>query len=415
MNPILAEILSTPWLISNERSTAYASVLLSLIKGESISEGDSAIARERNRSYVISASGDQKQRFGFSDNNIPEGSVAVIPIRSEILKYDQPCGPRGTQSILTDVKSADQNPNIKRIVLVVDSPGGQVTGTDLLAEAIRNSTTPIVAYIEGMAASAAYWIISGATKIIASSDLDRIGSIGTMLMVEDLKPSLEAMGVKFHEVYASLSVDKNKDFNEVLDGNYESYQKNVLDVINSKFLSSIKSNRPKVEDSTLTGKIYFAPQAIALGLIDEIGSLDHAITLSDSIANEKNIQSSNHETQNPEPMKIKMNWKAITSFFKMDPSNLEAQELTDEKLQQINDHLATVTTRNEELVRDLAAEKSALIAEKAAHATTLSELEALRSEDAGAETVAKKAADKISSAVEPAVFAHDKIADEFCA
>jgi len=50
-----------------------------------------------------------------------------------------------------------------------------------------------VAYIEGMAASAAYWIISGASKIIASSDLDRIGSIGTMLMVEDLQPSLEAM------------------------------------------------------------------------------------------------------------------------------------------------------------------------------------------------------------------------------
>ena len=88
--------------------------------------------------------------------------------------------------------------------MVVDSPGGQVTGTDLLAEAIKNSATPIVAYIEGMAASAAYWIISGASKIVASSDLDRIGSIGTMLMVEDLKPFFEAQGVKFHEVYASL-------------------------------------------------------------------------------------------------------------------------------------------------------------------------------------------------------------------
>ena len=259
MNPILAEIFSGAWLISNERSAAYASILLSLIKGENFSEGDSAIARERNRSYVISGACDQKQRFGFSDTNIPEGSVAVIPIRSEILKYDQPCGPRGSQSILTDVKSADQNPNIKSILLVVDSPGGQVTGTDLLADAISNSTTPVVAYIEGMAASAAYWIISGASKIIASSDLDRIGSIGTMLMVEDLKPALEAQGVKFHEVYASLSVDKNKDFNQVLDGNYEAYQKNVLDVINTKFLSSVKTNRSAVEDSTLTGKIYFAP------------------------------------------------------------------------------------------------------------------------------------------------------------
>ncbi len=408
MNPILAEIFSGAWLISNERSAAYASILLSLIKGENFSEGDSAIARERNRSYVISGAGDQKQRFGFSDTNIPEGSVAVIPIRSEILKYDQPCGPRGTQSILTDVKSADQNPNIKCILLVVDSPGGQVTGTDLLADAISNSTTPVVAYIEGMAASAAYWIISGASKIIASSDLDRIGSIGTMLMVEDLKPALEAQGVKFHEVYASLSVDKNKDFNQVLDGNYEAYQKNVLDVINSKFLSSIKTNRPAVEGSTLTGKIYFAPEAIALGLIDEIGSLDHAISLADSLTNEENIQSINHETKNSEPMKIKMTWNAIQSFFKMDPATLDAQELTDERVQQINDQLATVTARNEEL-------ESLLTAETAAKETALSDLEALRSEDAGKETVAAKAADKIAGGSDNPVFAHDKIADEYCA
>jgi len=408
MNPILAEIFSGAWLISNERSAAYASILLSLIKGESFSEGDSAIARERNRSYVISGTGDQKQRFGFSDTNIPEGSVAVIPIRSEILKYDQPCGPRGTQSILTDVKSADQNPNIKSILLVVDSPGGQVTGTDLLADAISNSTTPVVAYIDGMAASAAYWIISGASKIIASSDLDRIGSIGTMLMVEDLKPALEAEGIKFHEVYASLSVDKNKDFNQVLDGNYEAYQKNVLDVINSKFLSSVKLNRPGLEDSTLTGKIYFAPEAIALGLIDEIGSLDHAISIADSLTNEENIQSINHETKKSEPMKIKMTWKAIQSFFKMDPSNLDAQELTDERVQQINDQLATVTARNEEL-------ENLLSAETAAKETALSDLETLRLEDAGTETIAAKAADKIAGGSDNPVFAHDKIADEYCA
>ena len=202
MNPILAEILSGAWLISKERSTAYASILLSMLKGESFSDVDSAIARERNRSYVIGAMGDQPQRFGFTDTDIPEGSVAIIPIRSEILKYDQPCGPRGSQSILSDVKSADQNPNIKSIILVVDSPGGQVTGTDLLAEAICNSTTPVVAYIEGMAASAAYWIISGASKIIASSDLDRIGSIGTMLLDADKIESIADEPVYAHDKIA---------------------------------------------------------------------------------------------------------------------------------------------------------------------------------------------------------------------
>jgi ClpP class serine protease len=407
MNPILAEILSGAWLISKERSTAYASILLSMLKGESFSEVDSAIARERNRSYVIGAMGDQPQRFGFADTNIPVGSVAIIPIRSEILKYDQPCGPRGSQSILSDVKSADQNPNIKSILLVVDSPGGQVTGTDLLAEAICNSTTPVVAYIEGMAASAAYWIISGASKIIASSDLDRIGSIGTMLMVEDLQPALEAQGVKFHEIYASLSVDKNVDFNHVLDGKYESYQKNVLDVINSKFLSSIKANRSAVDDSTLTGKMYFAPEAIALGLVDEIGSLEYAITVAAALSPVTTVLSIEMQTNNPNNMKIKETWKTIQSFFKLDPLALDSQELTDERVQQINDQLGSVTLQNEQLKEQLAAEKFA-------YQMTLAELEALKQQDAATEIVAVKDADKIESIADEPVYAHDKIADEFC-
>jgi len=407
MNPILAEILSNAWLISKERSNAYASIILAMLKGVSFSSGDHSLARERNRSYVISGVGDKTQRIGFADTNIPNGSVAVIPIRSEILKYDQPCGPRGSQSILSDVKSANQNPNIKSILLVVDSPGGQVTGTDLLAEAICNSATPVVAYIEGMAASAAYWIISGASKIIASSDLDRIGSIGTMLMVEDLQPALEAQGVKFHEVYASLSIDKNADVNQVLDGNYEPYQKNVLDVINSKFLSTIKSNRPAVDDSTLTGKMYFAPDAIALGLIDEIGSLEYAIKVAAALSPVITELSIQNETKNSEPMKINNTWKAIQGFFKMDPADLEAQELTTERVQQLNDELGNVTTRNQEL-------ETLLSDEQQSHADTKATLLALQSEDAAIPIGAAKDADKIESIADEPVYAHDKIADEFC-
>ncbi len=407
MIPILSEILSNAWLISNEKSNAYASIILAMLKGESFSECDSSIARERNRSYVMNSAWDQPQRFGFADTNIPEGSVAIIPIRSEILKYDQPCGPRGSQSILSDVRSADQNPNIKSIVLVVDSPGGQVTGTDLLAEAVTTCTTPVVAYIDGMAASAAYWIISGASRIIASSDLDRIGSIGTMLMVEDLQPALEAQGVKFHEIYASLSVDKNADFNQVLDGKYESYQKNVLDVINSKFLSSIKANRTGLNESTLTGKMYFAPDAIALGLVDEIGSLEYAISVATALAPVNTILALDTQTHNLNHMKIKETWKSIQSFFKLDPANLEAQELTAERVQQLNDELGNVITRNLEL-------ETLLDDEKQSHDGTKAALLALQNEDAATQIVAAKDADKIESGADEPVYAHDKIADEFC-
>jgi protease-4 len=409
MNPILSEIFSGPWLISNERSAAYAALLLSLIKGESVSEGDFSLARERNRPYVLAGSPDNNHRCAFSDPNIPSDSVAVIPIRSEILKYDQPCGPRGTQSLLNDVKAADQNPNVSSIVLVVDSPGGQVAGTDLLAEAIKNSATPVVAFIDGLAASAAYWIISGADKIIASSDLDRIGSIGTMLMAEDLRPALEQLGVKFHEVYATLSVDKNSDVNQVLDGKYDQYRERVLDIINAKFLSTVKDYRPNLDESTLTGKIFFASQAIELGLIDQIGSLEQAIEVAVSLAEKQGVFTVETESKIQETMKMKISWKAIQNFFKMEPAAIESEELTDERIQQINDQLALVTAKNEELEQELASEKEA-------HSVTLTELNVLQGKDAGTETVAAKVADKFPGGEEEAViYAHDKIADEFCA
>ena len=106
-------------------------------------------------------------------------------------------------------------------------------------------------------------------------------------------------------------------------------------------------------------------------------------------------------------MKINNTWKAIQSFFKMDPANLEAQELTTERVQQLNDELGNVTTCNQEL-------ETLLSEEQQSHAATKATLLALQQEDAASPIVAAKDADKIESGTEEPVYAHDKIADEFC-
>jgi len=414
MNRILLDILSSVWLIDKERSGVYATILYSLLKGEAVTMEDSAVARELARSFVISASS-REERLGLKSDQIPGGSIAVIPIRSEIMKYDVPCGARGSMSIISDIKAADENSNISSILLVIDSPGGQVSGTDLLVEAIKGASKPIVAFVEGVAASAAYWIASAADKIIASSTLDRVGSIGTMLFFADLKPYYEKEGVKFHEFYATASVDKNKEFNQILDGNYEPYQKSALDKINTKFMTDVKANRPGLDESTLTGKMYFAEEAISLGLIDDIGSIEFAIQscteLSQSI----------HETSlNTEPMKMKAGWKAILSLFSIGEEQVDAEEMTVERMGELNTELETLRLRNEDLSAQLLSEQQAsatlrdnLAAERLAHSNTTTELESLRSEDGGSETVAAKHKDKIEQAAAQPVYAHDQLAAEF--
>jgi len=103
-----------------ERSTAYASILLSLIKGENFSEGDSALTRERNRSYVLSVTGDQN-----SDSDLPiPHSWRICCCHSNPFRNPQVWSALWTKRYtvhLNRCKSADQNPNIKGILLVVDS------------------------------------------------------------------------------------------------------------------------------------------------------------------------------------------------------------------------------------------------------------------------------------------------------
>ena len=406
MNRILIDILSSVWLLDKEQAGTYSAILYSLLKGNPYSEEDNSIAREKSRSFVLGASA-EGNRMNLNDDQIPQGSIVVIPIRSEIMKYDQPCGPRGSMSIMSDIQSADNNSNISSILLVIDSPGGQVTGTDLLVEAIKETSKPIVAFVEGVAASAAYWIASAADKIIASSTLDRIGSIGTMLFFADLKPFYEKEGVKFHEFYATASVDKNKDFNQILDGTYEPYQKNTLDKINNKFMSDVKANRSDLDESTLTGKMYFAEDAIANGLIDQIGSISDAIQTCIELSEPNQNTSLNTET-----MKMKTGWKAILSVLGIGEEQAEAEELTIERMGELDAELETLRSNLTNSQNQTESVRAELTAEKEAHKTTTAEFNALKKQDSGDETNTVKEKDKIETAEQP-VYAHDRAAAEF--
>lgn len=425
MNPLLKEILTSTWLIHNERKDAYAAILFSLLKGESLCADDLSEQREQNRAYVVNRSGalvGSKQRISIRADKIPAGSIAVITIRDEIFKYDQACGPRGTQSILEDIKVVEANSNIKSILLVIDSPGGQVSFTDVLADAIKNSTKPVIGYVEGMAASAAYWIVSGCNRIIASSKLDRVGAIGTMLFFADLQPAYEEMGVVFHEFYATQSIDKNQDLNDVLDGKYDAYRKNTLDVINKQFLAGVTANRPNLDPSTLTGKIYFAPDAISLGLIDEIGTLEYALEQADladqSSADEiPEVDPNNPNANTNSEDMLKITFKgALTSLKTLFAEATEETELTTDMVRMINDKLAELQTK----VTELEGEKAARIQKEEEFATLQTKFDQLQAdytklkgEDAGKETGAAKEADRIQSEpVRADNFVHNKIADK---
>ncbi len=421
MNPVLLEILKSPWLIHAEDPDVYSAMLLSLLNGNGIEEKDFSKEREQNRIYAIDPS-EPSAKVPVSTSSPQTLSVGVIPIRGEIFKYDKMCGPRGTLSIMEDFRSLENNPKIASILLVIDSPGGQVSGTGMLSQMVAQSSKPVVAFIEGLAASAAYWIASGATRIIASSDIDQVGSIGTMAQLVDLTGKLEKEGVKIHRIYATKSLDKNKDLELILKGEYAEFRKKHLDVINERFHRDILANRPGIAPDAMTGKVFFAKDAISMDLIDEIGSFGHALQVALTAEPKSKIYtSSNHE-----PMNIKMTkgWQAIASFFGFS-ENVEEKEITSEMMGQINDklvdmeskistlsiELADLKAANVQLSEDLAAvtaERDQALQDRQA---ALDEVATLKQEDGAAQTTAVKPADSFENPDPSDNYAHNKLAD----
>ncbi|RYZ63026.1 MAG: S49 family peptidase, partial [Chitinophagaceae bacterium] len=268
---VLIEAMGRPWFLEPQSAAAYAAIIHRLIAGENVSnffENEEI----KEFAFVVNASG---KRIGGIEDAADNG-VAVINLKGAVMKYDY-CGAPGTQSLMKALDAANSNPSVSGIVLQIDSPGGSVDGTQQFANAVKNSKKPVVAYINGMMASAAMWIGSAASQRIASSNTDIIGSIGTMASWADYKGAYESKGVKFHEVYATDSTQKNIGHREASQGNYEPLIKHTLDPMNNQFTAAIQANIPGVDPTVLNGAHYIATEAKKKGLVDKIGTFEQAV------------------------------------------------------------------------------------------------------------------------------------------
>jgi protease-4 len=265
-------------------------------------------------------------------------------------------------------------------MFVVDSPGGEADGTRNLSETIANLGKPTVAFIDGMAASAAYWIASAADKIVAALDTDEIGSIGTYVSFADFRDYYEQQGVKLHEVYATKSTNKNKEFKQALDGKYGPLRAQI-DVINESFIAGVKQNRKgkmdEDEEEAFTGKLYFADVAKEKGLIDEIGSFETAIeSMNDFI----NVQKSKNE--NIMKFSLAGMKESAVAFYKS-IFGAETEELTAEQVELIAEKAeasAAEVTRLTTELEAVNAEKAELIANTETVAAKVTSLEAAATE-----------------------------------
>jgi len=205
---------------------------------------------------------------------VQEDGTLYVKHHGVITQQRQVCGPMGTQQILTACKAAIAQSEVLGLILDLDTPGGQVRGTQELADFFVQLDVPKVAVV-GMCCSAGMWLASSMDKIFAAEATAEIGSIGTMASWQDFTKWREEQGITLHEVYAKTSPDKNIEFREAEKGNYEPMQDH-LTRLNAIFQAHIREQRTGVKEAALTGKTYLAEEAKAMGLIDGLGGLDAA-------------------------------------------------------------------------------------------------------------------------------------------
>lgn len=263
--------LGEPWLI---RPEAARSLL-------AIAERVEGLALEPMVERVEALNAKAGPRLpGSRSATLRAGGVAVVPVHGPIMRhagmFDDVCGVTSLEGIDRDLEAALASPDVKSVVLHVDSPGGMAADIAEMADKIRaaDAVKPVRAYVGNQCSSAAMWLASGAREVVASQTA-MLGSIGVVLTATDTKAKDEREGVKEIEIISSVSPDKRPD--PATDAGRAKLQ-SLVDRLGDEFVDGVARLRGVSRDHVLEkfgkGGQLVGRDAVAAGLADRIGSFD---------------------------------------------------------------------------------------------------------------------------------------------
>ena len=207
------------------------------------------------------------------------GNVALIPMEGVIGGDGQGLGSSAVSSkdIVGFINDADNNADVKVLLLEIDSPGGSAVASDEIAAAVKKTDKPVVALIRESGASGAYWIASAADHIIANR-MSITGSIGVISYYLEFSGLMEKYGVGYEQLIAGDHKDLGTPYRKLT-----TEEKNILQQklgrIHDFFIEEVAANR-KMEVSKVqkiaTGEFFLGEEALQLGLVDQLGGKDEA-------------------------------------------------------------------------------------------------------------------------------------------
>ncbi|MGA1979507.1 MAG: signal peptide peptidase SppA [Sedimentisphaerales bacterium] len=204
--------------------------------------------------------------------------IAVISVRG-IIDDEQ------AQDVYRQIKSAQQDKRVKGLILRVNSPGGTISGSDQISNEIRKyrkkEDKPVVAFMQGVAASGGYYVSVGCDKIVAEPTVIT-GSVGVIAGHFVLQGLLEEkLGIQPVIFKSGEKKDWPSPFRPVTEEQRQYIQDKLITPAYNRFVQIVDEGRESLTLADVKrladGSIYGAEEALSEKLIDKIGYIDEAI------------------------------------------------------------------------------------------------------------------------------------------
>jgi protease-4 len=209
-----------------------------------------------------------------SELNLATEKVAIVPIEGEIVDA------RETLDLLHRYA---KNHSVKAVVVRINSPGGAIAPSQEIYSAIRRIRAegkPVIASMDSVAASGGYYIAAACDPIVANSGTIT-GSIGVILQWFDMKELVRWAKLKPETITSGALKDAGSPYRELTDAERQYFQ-GIVTQLHQQFVRDVAEGRKskmKAEEVAriADGRIFTGDQALALKLVDQVGTIDDAV------------------------------------------------------------------------------------------------------------------------------------------
>lgn len=273
---VLSYIRSHPWAMEPSAFGAMLEVVQLRAQGFRLTK-----AEKKNR---IEAA---RRTPGLAMSPAGPGGVAVIPLMGVLTQradwMREMSGATSCEKFCKEFKEAVDDPNVGGIVVHVDSGGGSVFGVQETAAmvAAARGPKPIIAMVNSMAGSAAYWIASQCDEVVVAPG-GQVGSIGVICCHQDMSEMDKMLGMKITYITApegGYKAEGNPD--EPLSPEARDYMQATVNEYYKPFVDAVASGRKvsgkAVREEFGKGRMVTAARAVALGMADRVATLQEVI------------------------------------------------------------------------------------------------------------------------------------------